>query len=415
MRVLWFEVTEPSSYVSGGELRGGWQDSLERIMKTSSRLELFIVFVSDNYYEVKVIDGVTYIPINLKLSPVDKYLRNYWDVYVKRLLPISENIINKYKPDLIHIFGTEWPFGQIATITKTPVIIHIQGAIIPYKNALYPPGYSIATIIYYYLSNPKKMIGEIIHKREWNNRALWEQRTWRVVNHYMGRTVWDESVSNVMHPGRHYYHVEEALREDFIESNESWRPPSKGIRLVTVGCASLLKGPDLLLKTAKILKSLKIDFEWLVVGNMDKFLQRLIERKEGCRFEEFNVKMMGYKTPRELTKILTSSSIYVHTAYIENSPNSICEAQWMGVPVVSTNVGGISTLVKDRVNGFLVPANDPWQMANAIVNLSNDRTKMNSFSMNGKATAMKRHDDNHIKEQLTDTYRRVLDCTAKLK
>lgn len=34
MRILWFEVTTPSSYVNGGPPIGGWQDSLERIVRT---------------------------------------------------------------------------------------------------------------------------------------------------------------------------------------------------------------------------------------------------------------------------------------------------------------------------------------------------------------------------------------------
>ena len=48
MRVLWFEVTEPSAYVSGGTPIGGWQDSLERIVRTVPNIELVIAFVSEN-------------------------------------------------------------------------------------------------------------------------------------------------------------------------------------------------------------------------------------------------------------------------------------------------------------------------------------------------------------------------------
>ena len=75
---------------------------------------------------------------------------------------------------------------------------------------------------------------------------------------------------------------------------------------------------------------------------------------------------------------MCQSTMYVHTAYIENSPNSICEAQIIGMPIISTMVGGIATLVRNGIDGDLLPANDPWLLANAIVELSKDKDRMKS-------------------------------------
>ena len=100
--------------------------------------------------------------------------------------------------------------------------------------------------------------------------------------------------------------------------------------------------------------------------------------------------------------------MYVHTAYIENSPNSICEAQCLGVPVVSTNVGGIATLVRHDVDGILVAANDPWQMADAIIELAKDPVRMLRYSENTRSFALRRHNDENIKKQLVDCYSSVI-------
>ena len=105
---------------------------------------------------------------------------------------------------------------------------------------------------------------------------------------------------------------------------------------------------------------------------MSNILKNAVEKKLKTTFEENNVSFLGFTKPDDLTKILCESTMYVHTAYIENSPNSVCEAQCLGVPIISTNVGGISSLVEDGKQGILVPANDPWQMANSIIELSND-------------------------------------------
>ena len=85
MRVLWFEITEPAKYVSFKNPIGGWQDSLERIVRSIPEIDLEIAFVSEKFSEVKVIECVRYIPIKLKLSRVELLFKRYWAVYVKIL------------------------------------------------------------------------------------------------------------------------------------------------------------------------------------------------------------------------------------------------------------------------------------------------------------------------------------------
>jgi glycosyltransferase involved in cell wall biosynthesis len=177
---------------------------------------------------------------------------------------------------------------------------------------------------------------------------------------------------------------------------------------LSTGGGDYRKGPDMLLKTAKILKELKFDFEWLVAGGMPDDLRKFVEKKCRCSFESCNVRFIGFVDSDRLSDLLCSSMVYVHTAYMENSPNSICEAQLLGVPVVSTNVGGISSLVRDGIDGLLVPSNDPWTMAHSIVRLINDKPLMKTMSENSSSFARKRHDDNNIKEQLLTAYREIV-------
>ncbi len=405
MRVLWFEVTEPSAYASGGQPIGGWQDSLERIVRTIPDLELIIAFVSEQHAEVKEIDGVTYVPIYTRWSFWERKFRKYWDVYVEKMLPGARRVVEQYLPDLIHIFGIEWPFGQIVAYTNVPVVVHIMGAAVPYLNASYPPSYSACDVAFRHLLHPVKLYRLWNQQRYEKNWVSWERRTWSLVENYMGRTKWDESLSRLMHPNRHYFHVDEALRSVFLTSQRKWHIPASGsIKLVSTGCSTFWKGPDMMLKVAKILTDHQVDFEWNVVGKMNPQMKQLVESKEKVRYEDCHIRFLGYQQPEALLEILCSSTLYVHTAYIENSPNSICEAQCLGVPVVSTNVGGVSSLVHDGQDGILVPANDPWQMADAIIQLASDPERMQSFSENGSEVALSRHSDSQIKQQLLACY-----------
>ena len=58
---------------------------------------------------------------------------------------------------------------------------------------------------------------------------------------------------------------------------------------------------------------------------------------------------------------------------------------------------------------MLVPANDPWQMAYAIINLVNDKERMIAFSNNARQAAETRHNPERIKEQLFNCYNQLLD------
>lgn len=409
MKVLWFEVTVPQHYKSEGQVLGGWQDSLERVVRGCSDVELVIAFESTRVVsEVKVVDGVKYIPMPISYSFSEK-IKNKWnfEVNAKKIESAMQRVIASEKPDLIHVFGTEWPFGRIAKFTDIPVVIHIMGAMVPYINALYPPGYKfddlLGTIPWW---NVKKRFGRWCSERRMYSWKKGEEQVWACVKNYMGRTEWDRSLSNVLHPNRKYFHVEEALRPMFLSRTKRWSGlNNEKLKLFSTGCSNFWKGPDMLLKTAQILTQLGIDFEWNVAGQMNAEIKKCVESKVGTTFTQNHVNLMGFTQPDELSKVLCDSSMYVHTAYIENSPNSICEAQCFGVPVVSTNVGGVSTLVRNDVDGVLVPANDPWQMANAILELFADKDRAKKYSSNSMEFALMRHNDDNIRKQLMACYR----------
>lgn len=410
MKVLWFEISVPGRYKSDKTPVSGWQDSLEQIVRTCKDIELTIAFEGTEGMLPKEVDGVKYIPLVPHYSFWDKKYRNEANRWNKanKVVPLAVKCVEDVKPDVIHCFGSEWEFGQVARYTDIPVVLHIQGCIAPYNDALYPPGYSISDRILQAGFNLKKQ-WHIWRERNFND--TWEdmeRSNFKAVSNYMGRTEWDRQLVDLFHPGAKYFHVEEALRPSFIDNAEDWKPKEGNhkIRLMTTGCSSHWKGMDTLLKTAHVLKETGLDFEWLVAGNMAK--QKEVERKEKLNFADNNVKILGFTGPDELRKLLLSSDIYVHTAYIENSPNSICEAQYLGLPVISTNVGGIPSLVIDGEEGKLVPANSCYNMAYEIISLAKDVNRQNKYSEATKVHARKRHDPCNILAQLLQCYRFLL-------
>lgn len=127
----------------------------------------------------------------------------------------------------------------------------------------------------------------------------------------------------------------------------------------------------------------------------------------GIKHEDVNIKLEGVASAQQLRDALLNSTLYVHTSYIDNSPNSVCEAQISGVPVICTAVGGVPSLIEEGKTGFLIPANDPFQLAYLIRELYTEKAKNIEIGNNAKAMAVKRHDKTRIVNELLGMYKCV--------
>lgn len=410
MKVLWFNLSTPKNYNSTSTLLGGWQDSLEEIVRNEGNIQLYIAFKGTG--NIKSKNKVTYIPIQPVFTKIENIKNIFtWDIEAAKLIKGAIQTINQYQPDIIHIFGTEWPFGLIAQYTNIPVVIHVQGVLSPINNAKYPPDYNIFTYMAAMKGNIARYLWHFIQTTKQKSREKMERKIFEHVKYYMGRTCWDKAVTKVCNPQRTYFHVDEALRPAFIEGTNCWTLNEKNsskLRLVTIGCSTLYKGLDMMIKTATQLKNLGIEFEWNVIGHMPNEFRKMVEYKEKKKFKDCNINILGFQSPEFISELLCNSSIYVHTAYIENSPNSLCEAQIMGVPIVSTNVGGISSLVSDGEDGILIPANDPYRMAFEIAELFADKERMERYSIKGMERAKKRHNPQNIARDLLNCYNTII-------
>ena len=74
----------------------------------------------------------------------------------------------------------------------------------------------------------------------------------------------------------------------------------------------------------------------------------------------------GHISPKGLPNYYSLMDVFVHPSLRDGMPNSLLEAMACGKPVITTPVGGMLDLVKDRENGIFVPVNDAEGLANAI-------------------------------------------------
>ena len=113
---------------------------------------------------------------------------------------------------------------------------------------------------------------------------------------------------------------------------------------------------------------------------------------------------MGVGSAYKIADALSCCSVYMHPTYVENSPNSICEAQLIGAPVVATNVGGVPDIVEDGCDGSLFATTEISQMASALTKYIGDENFARSMGERGAAKAAQRHDKVRIVEALMGAY-----------
>ena len=403
MRILFFSNIPIVGNTKDGYNGGGWISSLITQLSHSNNIEMAVGFFGNNdktskhdnitFYEISRCSNSLLQKLKRKISLLSsKHLdaeKKTWSTYDGKLLKIVES----FKPDIIHIFGSEQQFGLIANRTNIPLVLHIQGIINPYFNALYPPSFS----------QPFGLKHRIKH-HIWEQDCLREKEILSRVHNYIGRTAWDKRVTSIFNKTANYFYGGETLRDVFYEKC-SRQIPQK-LTIVSTISDPYYKGYDLILKTANLMKrQLELDFEWIVFGNVDP---QYIEKKVGIKHEQVNVNLAGVTDASNLKKQISNSTLFVHPSYIDNSPNSVCEAQLLGSTVIAANVGGLPSLIENSVNGFLVPANDPYQLAYLIQELYSDPDLNISIGQKAKEIALQRHDQKKISDNLLDIYSKLL-------
>ncbi len=91
------------------------------------------------------------------------------------------------------------------------------------------------------------------------------------------------------------------------------------------------------------------------------------------------------RLPRhEWHELSKNYDVFINTTNIDNTPVSLIEAMALGLPIVTTNVGGIPYLVKDRETALLVDVNDHQAMATKIINLLESPKLVEQLSTKGR-------------------------------
>lgn len=362
MKVLWIVNTifpAPSKALGlSAPVYGGWMYGLAEQISKSIGIELAVATIYSGTEQKKMkIDGIEYFLLPCKnKTNYEVDLEKYW-----------AQVCNNFRPNIVHIHGTEYAHG-LACMRKLPhlkYVVSIQGllsVIARYYYAGIPFWEVLKNITFRDLVKRDTLFHS---KKMFQKRGLYEMEYLERTKHVIGRTNWDFTHTKAVNFKVKYHFCNESLRDGFytatkwnIENCESYTVflsqagyPIKGLHQVIKAIAILKKDyPTLKIKIggANITKSETIK-DKIKLSGYGKYINGLIKQYK----LENHIVFLGTLSEEQMIMEYKKAHVFICPSSIENSPNSLGEAQLLGVPTIAAYVGGVPNMVEDGETGLL--------------------------------------------------------------
>lgn len=327
-----------------------------------------------------------------------------------------KKITEDFNPDVIHIHGTEKKDGYLFYCNNPDrnYIVSIQGLVSVYSS--------------YYLSQIDRTrllrltsLYEILKgnslfsgKKSYQIKGRTEIKYIQSINNVIGRTEWDKAHVWAINPNATYHFCNETLRPSFYDgkwSYESCEPHTIFISQAKnpiKGFHQLIKALPLVIREfpdTKVYVGSSLNYtpetlkEKIKMSSYAKYIKSMIEEyKIGNRIFHYN----GLSED-EMRHHYLRCNVFISPSSIENSPNSVGEAQLLGVPVITSYVGGVSNMVEHNITGYIYRYDEPELLAYYICKIFNNDYPSDMLD-NEQETAKKRHDPQTNAKKLLNIY-----------
>lgn len=417
MKVIWASLVEfpPLCEKLGKPIPAhcGWLfSSAKALLKNMPGLQLgVIVYSYGSKFEEHQVDGITYYMVPSKnISKIDK-----------QQVASCKEALDNFCPDLIHIHGTEHSLAQavcMANDGKVRTVANIQGLAGPYTRyadgglSLKEKWTNITPLDFFrktFLLNTK---------RNFRHRKACENYVITNITDIVGRTQWDHDHVMTINPKLYYHFMNETLRDSFYKAPIWDINRCKQHTIFVSNSGAPLKGAHQVLKALAIVVRYYPDAVVNFCGSnvMDSdiktmlrfqgyhlYLRRLVN-KLGLKD---HVRFLGNLTESQMKQAFLDAHIYVMPSAIENSPNSLCEAQILGVPTVASYCGGTPTLIEEGKTGYMYRYEEIEMLTQSIMRLFAQKD-FAELTSNERQTALARHDREVNANRLVEIYTQIL-------
>ena len=320
------------------------------------------------------------------------------------------DIICDFKPEILHIFGTE--YGHSLAAAKAfgnpeHTLVGLQGVISECAKE--------------YMADLPDKVCSAVSFRDWLKkdsmkqqqekfflRGEREKEVLKLCGNVTGRTEFDKESAKKMNPHAKYFFMNETMRREFYQG--CWTPKKCKKHSIFFSQADYpLKGFHYLLQALQIVKEKYPDVTVKVAGNSlvnyktlkdkikisayGKYLRRFVKELN----MEDKITFLGRLSAEEMKAQYLQCHTFVCASSLENSPNSVGEAMLLGTPVVASCTGGIPSMLEHEKEGLLFEKGNIKALADAIMKTWEEDKLVEMMNENARTRARKTHnaDENY--------------------
>lgn len=296
--------------------------------------------------------------------------------------------IEKFQPDLIHVFHTAFlpPVARtLANFYKIPFIITTHGSDLYY----FQEDSRLKSLMRDASSKAKFITANSNFTRQWFLKIFGKDLTKKT------KTI-PAGISNQIDFNRDVFWIDKKYNFQYNKM------------VLFTGRLTVHKGVDYLIKAAR-----KINAEVVILGDgpEKKYLESLIKK-----YQLKNVHLLGYFSQRleKINDFYLRADVYVAPS-VWNEPLGlvILEAMAHKTPVVVSRKGGVSTIVKDGYNGFLIRPRSPHLIAEKVNLLLNDDRLRQKISERAYKTVIEKFSWDKIAKKFFNLYQKSIGKSKK--
>lgn len=141
----------------------------------------------------------------------------------------------------------------------------------------------------------------------------------------------------------------------------------------------------------------------LLVGDFEEKLDPVSPETKRMFLENSRVTFAGWQ--QDIRPYLAASDIFVFPSYREGFPNVVLQAGAMGLPSIVTDINGSSEIIRDGVNGVIIPPRDTEALWKAMRNMLTDEAARRKMAANARNLIGSRYDRMFLWQELKKTYK----------
>lgn len=413
MNILWVVNTIfPDAAIKMGlnpPVVGGWMYGLAKDVAACVDVRLAVATVySGRDFSSFVINGIHYflIPATTAVES-DPSVRQHW-----------AKLLEQFPVDLVHIHGTEYGHGYslMKAYPELPYLVSIQG-LVSVCHQYYLAGMTALEVIRNITLRDILRWDTLFQaKKAFSQRGEVERDYIRRASAVIGRTEWDFAHAKAINPDARYHFCNESLRDEFY-SGERWSNSDYPKHVIFLSQGSYpIKGLHQVIKAVALLKdeypAITVEVAGADITKNSTFMERIKRTGYGKYVAslikryglESKIKFLGPLQADEMKRAYLRSHVFICPSSIENSPNSLGEAQLLGVPCIAAYCGGIPSMTNGGESAALYRFEEFEMLALKIREFFEDAELADRISERGAFAASVRHDKKKNLDTLMSIY-----------